>query len=108
MWRNASWMKRCGCGASCRANPRRARATEPIMPQPFPESIQRKIEDRLRFYDDLGIHLFYRDRANPPVLVDSVAPSPVVAMEEVVVEEMELPKSAPKPVESKPVAAKFA
>jgi uracil-DNA glycosylase family 4 len=79
------------------------------MPGPFPEAIQRKIEERLRFYDDLGIQLFYRDRANTYVLGDSIAPSPIVAMErEVVVEEMELPKSAPKSVESKPaVASKF-
>jgi uracil-DNA glycosylase len=32
------------------------------MPGTLPESLQRKIEDRLRYYEDLGIHLFYRDR----------------------------------------------
>jgi uracil-DNA glycosylase family 4 len=78
------------------------------MPGPFPEAIQRKIEERLRFYDDLGIRLFYRDRLGASVLMDSIAPSPIVATErEVVVEEMELPKSAPKSVESKLAAAKF-
>jgi uracil-DNA glycosylase family 4 len=72
------------------------------MPGPFPEPIQRKIEERLRFYDDLGIQLFYRDRAGTSALMDSIAPSPVGSVErEAVVEEMELPKSAPKPVESK-------
>jgi uracil-DNA glycosylase family 4 len=77
------------------------------MPGQFPDSIQRKIEDRLRFYDDLGIRLFYRDRAGTSVLVDSIASSAVTRMEEVVVEEKELPKSASKSVESKPAAAKF-
>jgi uracil-DNA glycosylase len=78
------------------------------MPGPFPESIQRKIEERLRFYDDLGIRLFYRDRTASSASMDSIAPSPIVLVENVAVEEMELPKSAPKPVESKPTAAKFA
>jgi uracil-DNA glycosylase len=32
------------------------------MPGTLPESLQKKIEDRLRYYEDLGIHLFYRDR----------------------------------------------
>jgi uracil-DNA glycosylase len=33
------------------------------MPGTLPESLQQKIEDRLRYYEDLGIRLFYRDRA---------------------------------------------
>jgi uracil-DNA glycosylase len=33
------------------------------MPGTLPESLQKKIEDRLRYYEDLGITLFYRDRA---------------------------------------------
>jgi uracil-DNA glycosylase family 4 len=78
------------------------------MPGPFPESIQRKIEERLRFYDDLGIRLFYRDRTASSASMDSIAPSPIVPVENVAVEEMELPKSAPKPVESKPATAKSA
>jgi DNA polymerase len=78
------------------------------MPGPFPESIQRKIEERLRFYDDLGIRLFYRDRTASSASMDSIAPSPIVLVENVAVEEMELPKSAPKPVESKPATAKSA
>ena len=32
------------------------------MPEPTPESLQQKIEERLRYYEDLGIRLFYRDR----------------------------------------------
>jgi len=38
------------------------------MPPSIPESLQQKIEERLRYYEDLGIRLFYRDRvaATPP------------------------------------------
>jgi len=32
------------------------------MPEAIPESLQQKIEERLRYYQDLGIRLFYRDR----------------------------------------------
>ncbi len=33
------------------------------MPESIPQSLQTKIEERLRYYEDLGIRLFYRDRA---------------------------------------------
>lgn len=33
------------------------------MPRPFSPSLQEKIEERLRYYEDLGISLFYTDRA---------------------------------------------
>ncbi|MGB7435997.1 MAG: uracil-DNA glycosylase [Candidatus Acidiferrum sp.] len=32
------------------------------MPESIPESLQQKIEERLRYYEELGIRLFYRDR----------------------------------------------
>ncbi|MGB7847775.1 MAG: uracil-DNA glycosylase family protein [Candidatus Acidiferrum sp.] len=32
------------------------------MPESIPESLQQRIEERLRYYEDLGISLFYRDR----------------------------------------------
>jgi uracil-DNA glycosylase family 4 len=34
------------------------------MPGTFSESLQRKIEERLKYYEDLGIALFYRDRVS--------------------------------------------
>jgi uracil-DNA glycosylase len=43
------------------------------MPGPLPESLQQKIEDRLRYYEDLGIRLFYRDRAGEPSADDEAA-----------------------------------
>jgi uracil-DNA glycosylase family 4 len=33
------------------------------MTERLPEPLQKKIADRLRFYDDLGIRMFYRDRS---------------------------------------------
>ena len=33
------------------------------MPGPIPENLQKKLADRLAFYQDLGICLFYRDRS---------------------------------------------
>lgn len=32
------------------------------MPEPIPEALQKRISERLSFYEDLGIRLFYRDR----------------------------------------------
>lgn len=32
------------------------------MPESIPDTLQAKIEQRLRYYEDLGIRLFYRDR----------------------------------------------
>jgi DNA polymerase len=37
------------------------------MPGTLPASLQRRIEERLRYYEDLGIRLFYRDRVASPV-----------------------------------------
>jgi len=65
------------------------------MPEQIPESLQQKIEERLRFYEDLGIRLFYRDRRGSPISTGGSHPEisnePAVrAAREIVV---------PKPVE---------
>jgi len=64
------------------------------MTERLSEPLQKKIADRLSFYDDLGIRLFYRDRASSLREVSSaiahVSPPPVL-------EEPTLPKSARKP-----------
>jgi uracil-DNA glycosylase len=49
------------------------------MPESIPESLQTKIEERLRYYEDLGIRLFYRDRpsslsAEPAANISEQAP----------------------------------
>jgi DNA polymerase len=77
------------------------------MPERFPASLQQKIEDRLRYYEDLGIRLFYTDRGptgasvTPPGTV-TFAPSPIPVHEEIA-----LPKPTLKPAPAKvaPVAA---
>jgi uracil-DNA glycosylase len=52
------------------------------MPESIPESLQQKIEERLRYYEDLGIRPFYRDRAASavsPLNTRSVFPLPSVS-----------------------------
>lgn len=45
------------------------------MSESLPESLQARIEERLRFYEDLGIRLFYRDRATGAGLAAIPAPA---------------------------------
>jgi DNA polymerase len=60
------------------------------MPEQIPETLQKKISERLSFYEDLGIRLFYRDRgaglasaAYPQVEVsESLAASNLVPRED--------------------------
>jgi len=79
------------------------------MPERFPASLQQKIEDRLRYYEDLGIRLFYTDRV--PGGATLVAPEPIVSASSPApaIEETVLPKSTPKPAPPKvaPVAPPF-
>ena len=69
------------------------------MPEPTPESLQQKIEERLRFYEDLGIRLFYRDRRGSPISTGGSHPEiskePVVraAREIIVPKPIELPNA---------------
>jgi uracil-DNA glycosylase len=68
------------------------------MAERIPESLQKKIEARLRYHEDLGIRLFYRERATARqnshacYAAPTMLPSPIP-----VIEENSLPKSAPKP-----------
>lgn len=77
------------------------------MPERFPPSLQQKIEGRLRYYEDLGIRLFYTDRglgsasfAAAETVTSAPSPAPVF-------QETSLPTSTPKPAPVKvtPVAA---
>jgi len=61
------------------------------MPETIPESLQAKIEERLRYYEDLGISLFYRDRVAGDLSQQdssSAPPTPKVTLPE----ESPLPK----------------
>ncbi|HTQ97311.1 MAG TPA: uracil-DNA glycosylase [Candidatus Acidoferrum sp.] len=67
------------------------------MPESIPESLQQKIEERLRYYEDLGIRLFYRDRApgsgsSLSVSAAVLSPPPVAP----ILEESSLPKPKAK------------
>jgi uracil-DNA glycosylase len=70
------------------------------MPGPIPESLQKKLFDRLSFYQDLGIGLFYRDRITGAPL-SSAMPADFsatsVISNVVFQEEPTLPKAASKP-----------
>jgi len=72
----------------------------------IPESLQEKIEKRLRYYEDLGIRLFYRDRAAAPeVLSAPSASAPTTGPSSA--EESSLPKGkskVEKPVTAAPTA----
>jgi DNA polymerase len=71
------------------------------------ESLQSKIEERLRYYEDIGIRLFYRDRhsdAPPEINIDSEPAVAVPASVEEIVLPKPTPTSAPKS-ESKKVVA---
>src|SRR5258708_15327067 len=71
------------------------------MSERFPASLQQKIEDRLRYYEDLGIRLFYTERgpgSTGLAAKEAVASphSPAAVFEETV-----LPKSTLKPAPAK-------
>jgi DNA polymerase len=73
-------MKYCACAEFCRANPfPAARATDQIMPERFSPSLQQEIEDRLKYYEDLGIRLFYRDRVGHGPALPAIERSAVTA-----------------------------
>lgn len=78
------------------------------MPESTPDSLQKKIEERLRYYEDLGIRLFYKDRTGGQhisvnVEPNAVAPATIVLDEEIPLRKTALQVKTEKVV--KPVAA---
>jgi DNA polymerase len=73
------------------------------MSESIPESLQQKIEQRLRYYEDLGIRLFYRHRAGGTGSMAIAAPTVSQAHSASVPEEHSLLK--PKARMPMPVAA---
>jgi uracil-DNA glycosylase len=74
------------------------------MPERFAPSLQQKIGDRLRYYEDLGIRLFYKERGaggtvGAPEIFDRAASLTVP-----IVEETPLPKPMPKAAPAKTAA----
>lgn len=62
------------------------------MPERFSPSLQQKIEDRLRYYEDLGIRLFYKDRGARDASLTEV--------------DAGIPAPPPMPVEKEPALPK--
>jgi uracil-DNA glycosylase family 4 len=76
------------------------------MPEAIAESLQTKIEERLRYYEDLGIRLFYRDRQLGGILVEDAVATPASTRDASVDEESSLPTPKSKvvsPVVTQPV-----
>jgi len=73
------------------------------MAERAPDSLQLKIKERLRYYEDLGIRLFYRDRATASTAV-SFAPPVSTSVPSSAVQENSLPKPLIKPLPLKPAA----
>jgi uracil-DNA glycosylase family 4 len=65
------------------------------------EILNKKLEERLRYYEDLGIRLFYTDRGGSEQALPSAVSSQGAAIPIVVEEELSLPKSASPPKSQK-------
>ncbi len=72
------------------------------MAERAPESLQQKIEERLRYYEDLGIRFFYRDRT--PAAATSFVPPVSTPVPSSALQENSLPKPLVKPLPLKPAA----
>lgn len=66
------------------------------MPGGITEPLQKKIEERLRYYEDLGIRLFYRDRAGTPAVAAEPTPTMLSAPPVTVPAESFSPKRKPE------------
>jgi DNA polymerase len=66
------------------------------MHESIPESLQARIEERLRYYEDLGIRLFYRDRLASAAQAATSAPTSSVKPSQTISEESSLPKPKAK------------
>ncbi len=78
------------------------------MPGQISESLQKKAAERLAFYEDLGIRLFYRDRHAETVFSQEPLPESaagVISSTQIAHEEPTLPKTLPKPHFQKPAPA---
>jgi len=72
------------------------------MPTLLPEALEKKLTARLRYYQDLGIHQFYRDPAARASAAPRLLTAPVVVQaspdaRKIVYEETPLPKQSPRP-----------
>ncbi len=76
------------------------------MPARLPDSLEKKISQRLSYYDDLGVRLFYKDRGatiSRSVAAQSTESFAEPGGQQISHEESSLPKSTRKPEPPKPV-----
>src|ERR1700731_2930301 len=77
-------MKLFGCAVRCEANlPNVCRWFNSLMTDRLPENLQEKLSLRLRYYQDIGIREFFRDRIAPAgleSLLEQVVSQTVVSM----------------------------
>jgi DNA polymerase len=73
------------------------------MADTFPETTKQKLSDRLRFYEDIGISLFYRKRSSASVQEPQAAEGEPLSEERV--EEPNLPKKETKVAAAMPATA---
>ena len=83
------------------------------MPARIPDSLQKKISQRLSFYDDLGVRLFYKGRGagiNRSVAAQSTESFAEPLVQQISYEDSSLPKSTrkPEPPKSAQLAPRFA
>jgi len=75
------------------------------MAERFSPSLQQEIEDRLRYYEDLGIRLFYKDRVGSGNGAAIEEASVTEALPRRIAEETTLPKAMPKAAPAKVASA---
>src|SRR5580704_6055858 len=57
--------KSCAFAAFCATKLNRiALLSDPAMAERIPEALQKKLSERLHFYEDLGVRLFYKQRGD--------------------------------------------
>jgi uracil-DNA glycosylase family 4 len=71
-----------------------ARAISPIMAERIPGSLQQKLSERLSYYEDIGIRLFYRDRSTGAI---AQSPAVIVSPSEIQEQKTTLAKTLRKP-----------
>jgi uracil-DNA glycosylase len=86
-------MKFCACAERCAPSPSlTAPAADPTMAERIPAALQQMLSERLSYYEDIGIRLFYRDRGAASRLQSSASlPVPL----QIHPEETHLPKTIP-------------
>ena len=77
------------------------------MPGRIPDSLQQKLSERLSFYEDIGIKLFYRNRAGKPQEFSETPTPPAIVREEIILPKPARKLEPVKPAVAAPIATKI-